>query len=91
MLNKELCGKLEQEFALCRIGEEVEDVLLELAELLADTGVTGQEASVKQQVGRNRLTARGTCEKGGEGEEPAVFIRTLTVNGKEFLIEDYLL
>ena len=91
MLNKELYEKLAQEFTLCRVGEEVEDVLLELAELLADTGVTGEEVSVKQQVGRTRLTVRGICEEGGEDEEPAVFIRTLTVNGKEFQIDDYLL
>ena len=74
MLNEELYEQLEREFTRCRIGEEVEDILLELAEALGD-----------------RLEARGICEEGEEGEAPSVYIRTLTVNGKEFEIEDYLL
>ena len=73
MLNEELYEQLEREFTRCRIGEEVEDILLELAEALGDMGV------------------RGICEEGEEGEAPSVYIRTLTVNGKEFEIEDYLL
>lgn len=91
MLNGELYEKLEREFARHRIGGDVEDVLLELAEALADQGVVGKELSVKEQMGRVKLEARGTCEKGEDGEEPGVFIRTLFVDGKEFEIEDYLL
>ena len=91
MLNEELYEQLEREFTRCRIGEEVEDILLELAEALGDMGVMGKEISVKEQAGRGRLEARGICEEGAEGEAPSVYIRTLTVNGKEFEIEDYLL
>lgn len=91
MLNEELYEELEHEFTKCRIDEEVEDVLLELAEALADTGITGREISVKEQAGHARLVAWGVCEEGEDGEEPAVFIRTLAINGKEFEIEDYLL
>lgn len=91
MLNQELYEELEREFARCHVGGEVEDILLELAEALADTGVTGKEISVKEQGGRTKLTARGICEPGEDGEEPSVYIKTLAVNGKEFEIEDYLL
>ncbi len=91
MLNEELYEELEHEFTKCRIDEEVEDVLLELAEALADTGITGREISVKEQAGHARLVAWGVCEEGEDGEEPAVFIRTLAINGREFEIEDYLL
>lgn len=91
MLNEGLYKELEHEFIRCRVGEEVEDVLLEMAEAMADRGVMGREISVKEQVGHARITASGTCQKGEDGEEPEVFIRTLTVNGKEFEIGDYLL
>ena len=46
MMNEELYEELEQEFTRCRIEEEVEDVLLELAEALLDLGITGREVSV---------------------------------------------
>ncbi|MCI8886766.1 MAG: U-box domain-containing protein 56 [Hungatella sp.] len=91
MMNEELYEELEQEFTRCRIEEEVEDVLLELAEALLDLGITGREVSVKEQAGHGKLTACGICEEGEEGEEPAVLIRTLTINDKEFEIEDYFL
>lgn len=91
MMNEELYEELEQEFTRCRIEEEVEDVLLELAEALLDLGITGREVSVKEQAGHGKLTAFGICEEGEEGEEPAVLIRTLTINDKEFEIEDYFL
>lgn len=91
MLNEELYEELEHEFTRCRIDEEVEDVLLELAEALADMGITGREISVKEQAGHARLVVYGTCEEGMDGEEPGVYIKTLVINGKEFEIEDYFL
>lgn len=91
MLNEELYEQLEHEFTKCRIDEEVEDVLLELAEALADTGIVGRELSVREQVGHARMEAYGICEEGEDGEEPGVFIKTLVINGKEYEIEDYLL
>lgn len=91
MLNEELYEELEGEFTRCRIGEEVEDVLLKMAEALEDTGITGREISVKEQAGHGRLTACGVCEEGEDGEAPSVYIKTLSVNGKEFQIQDYIL
>ncbi len=91
MLNEELYEELEHELTKCRVDEEVEDVLLELAEALADMGITGRELSVKEQAGHAKLVAYGICEDGEDGEEPGVYIKTLTINGKEFEIEDYFL
>ena len=91
MLNEELYEELEHEFTRCRVDEEVEDVLLELAESMADMGIVGREMSVREQVGPAKMTAYGICEEGEDGEEPAVLIKTLVINGKEFEIEDYLL
>lgn len=91
MLNEELYEELEHELIRCRVDEEVEDVLLELAEAIQDLGITGREVSVKEQIGHGKLEAYGICEEGEDGEEPAVYIKTLVINGKEFEIEDYLL
>lgn len=91
MLNEELYEELEHEFTRCRIEEEVEDILLELAEALADMGITDREISVKEQVGHAKVVAYGICEPGEDGEEPGVFIKTLVINGKEFEVEDYFL
>jgi len=91
MLNQELYEELGHEFTKCRIDGEVEDVLLELAESLADRGIVGREISVKEQMGHAKLAAYGVCEEGEDGEAPGVFIKTLVVNGKEFEIGDYLL
>ena len=91
MLNEELYERLGHALGQCRVDMEVEDVLLELAEAMADTGITGREISVREQVGRAEIAAYGTCEESGDEDEPEVFVRMLTVNGKEFEIEDYLL
>lgn len=91
MLNEKLYEKLEHEFLRCRIGEEVEDVLLELAEAMSDKGVVGREISVREQIGNAKIAAYGTCEEGADGEALEVFIKTLVINGKEYEIEDYLL
>ncbi|MEI3181997.1 MAG: hypothetical protein V8S98_00670 [Lachnospiraceae bacterium] len=42
MLNEELYETLEQEFEKNKIEDAVEDILLELAELLADQETTGK-------------------------------------------------
>lgn len=91
MLNKQLYEELDREFSRCRVDLDVEDALLMMAEDLADLGVVGREVSVRQQVGRAKVTARGTCEAEADGEEPGVFIRTLEIDGKVFEIGDYLL
>ena len=91
MLNEELYEELEQEFMKCRVDEDVDDVLMELAEAIQDLGIIGREVSVKEQAGHGKLEAYGICEEGEDGEEPSVYMKTLLINGKEFEIEDYLL
>lgn len=89
-MNEELYELLETEFLKYRIDEEVEDVLLTLAESLADTAKIGQETSYSEQIGSARLIVYGTLEE-FEDEEPAVFIRSLKINDSEYEINDYLL
>lgn len=89
-MNEELYELLEQEFLKYHIGEEVEDVLLALAETLADQNVLGEEVSCRERAGKTVLEACGVCEEDEDGEI-RVFIKTLTIGEEEFEIEDYLL
>ncbi len=86
MLNEELYEQLELEFEKNQIEDAVEDILLELAEALADQGIVGKELTCREQAGHARLSVVGVCE-----EDESVLIKTLTINGKEYEIEDYLM
>lgn len=91
-MNEELYELLETEFLKHQIDEEVEDVLLDLAESLADMNVLGREIIYKETIGHAKLEVCGVCE-GDEGDpdEVSVYIKTLKIGEKEFEIEDYLL
>lgn len=89
-MNEELYELLETEFLKHEIGDEVEDVLLALAESLADGGVTGEESSYCEQAGDAKLTVFGTCEDGEDGEI-SVYIRSLKIDDEEYEIGDYFL
>jgi len=86
MLNEELYEQLELEFEKNRIEDAVEDILLEMAEALADQGVVGKELTYREQVGHAKLSVVGVCE-----EDDSVLIKTLTINGTEYEIEDYMM
>lgn len=91
-MNEELYELLELEFLKYHIDEEVEDLLLELTEALADMKVIGKEVSYKEQAGDAILEICGVCEAGEDDpEEISVYVKTLNISGKEYEIEDYLL
>lgn len=75
-----------------RIQEEPEDILLELAEHLADTGQTDTPLTHKLKIGKTTITATGICTPSDEDpEEISVLIKALTIDGDEFPIDEYLL
>lgn len=91
-MNEELFQLLEAEFLKNHIEEEVEDLLLELSEALADMKVVGQELVYRETVGYAKLEICGICEADEEDqEEISVYVKTLKIGEKEFEIEDYLL
>lgn len=89
MMNEEIYEALEQEFSRNRVDEEVEDVLLYLAEGLAEKGVLDKETSFSENYGRVKITAVGICTE--EEGEVNVRILTVLVGKKEFEIDDYFL
>ena len=73
-----------------RIQEEPEDILLELAEHLADAGQTDTPLTHKLKIGK--IPATGICTPSDEDpEEISVLIKNLTIDGSEFPIDEYLL
>lgn len=89
MMNEEIYEALEQEFEKCRIGEAVEDVLLELAESMADMGMMDKEVKCKESYGKTVVEACGICTE--EEGELSVLVRWITVGKKKFEIEDYFI
>lgn len=91
-MNEELYEQLETEFLKYHIEDEVEDVLLELAEALADTGVIGRETTYKETLGRTEVEICGICETDeDDGDEVEVLVKWIKIGKKEFEIDDYLL
>lgn len=91
-MNEELYEILETEFLKHHIDEEVEDILLEMAEALGDMDIRGREITYKESVGHAVLEICGVCEADeADQEEVSVYIKTLKIGGREFKIEDYLL
>ena len=89
MMNEELYEALEKEFEKCRMEEEVEDVLLDLAELMADKGIMDKEVICKESYGRTVVEGCGICSE--EDGELSVLIQWINVGKKKFEIEDYFL
>lgn len=91
-MNEELYEQMEAEFAKHHIEDEVEDVLLEMAENLAERKVLGKEITCHQKIGKIKLEVCGICE--AEEEDPddvSVYIKTLEIGGNVFEVEDYFL
>ena len=89
MMNEELYEKLEQELEKNHVEEDVEDVLLDLAENIAERGIMDKEVIFKQSYGRTEVHGCGVCAE--EAGETSVLIKWIRVGKKEFEIDDYFL
>lgn len=75
-----------------RINEEAEDILLALAEELADMGVDNKEITYKEKVGAVDLEVSGVCEPNPDDpDEVSVYLKWVKVGKKIIEIEDYFL
>lgn len=89
MINEELYETLEQEFERNHVEEDVEDVLLDLAENIADQGIMDKEVIFKESYGKTGVEGCGVCAE--EDGEISVLIKWIRVEKKEFEINDYFL
>ena len=67
----------------------MEDVLLDLAENIAERGIMDKEVIFKQSYGRTEVHGCGVCAE--EDGETSVLIKWIRVGKKEFEIDDYFL
>lgn len=88
-MNEELYEALELEFLKNRVDEDVEDVLLGLAEDMADQGIMDKEVISKESYGRTTIEGCGVCTE--EDGEISVLVKWIRVGEKEFEIDDYFL
>ena len=89
MFNEETYEELESEFEKNHIEEEVEEVLLDLAEALADKGILDKELNLTESYGNTQIVATGICTD--EDGEVSVLIKRIKIGKKEFQINDYFL
>ena len=89
MLNEALYMEMEKTLRFCHIQEEAEDILLELAEELADLGCIGKERIVNKSYGKTKIEACGVCTK--EEDEIQVMILWMIIAKKKFDIQDCFL
>ncbi len=89
MLNEETYEELESEFEKNHIEEEVEEVLLDLAEALADKGILDKDLNLTESYGKTQIVATGICTD--EDGEVSVLIKQIKIGKKEFEINDYFL
>ena len=89
MFNEETYEELEAEFDKYHIEEEVEEVLLDLAEALADKGILDKELNLTESYGKTQIFATGICTD--EDGEVSVLIKHIKIGKKEFEINDYFL
>jgi len=89
MLNEETYEELESELEKNHIEEEVEEVLLDLAEALADKGILDKDLNLTESYGKTQIVATGICTD--EDGEVSVLIKQIKIGKKEFEINDYFL
>lgn len=91
-MNEKTYQLLESELLKYQIGEEAEDILLGLAEALADEKVVKKEVAYQEKIGKATVEIMGICEPDEEDEELMnVFVKWIKIEGKQIDIEDYIL
>ncbi|MDF2889552.1 MAG: hypothetical protein K0R23_3937 [Lacrimispora sp.] len=89
MFNEETYEELESEFEKNNIEEDVEEVLIDLAEALADKGILDKELNLTESYGKTQIYATGICSD--EDGEVSVLIKKIKIGKKEVEINDYFL
>ena len=89
MFDQDIYEALEMEFVRNHIKEDVDEVLLDLAEALADRGIMDKELVLTESYGKTPVSVSGICSE--EEGEVNVLIKKVMVGNKEFEINDYIL
>ncbi len=89
MFDQDIYEALEMEFERNHIMEDVEEVLLDFAEAMADRGIMDKELVLSESYEETPILVTGICSE--EEGEVNVLIKQVQVGKKEFVINDYFL
>lgn len=89
MLNQDIYEALEKELERNHIREDVDEVLLDLAEALADRGIMDKELVLTESYGKTQIQVTGVCSE--EEGEVNILMKQVRIGKKEFEINDYFL
>ncbi|ADL03921.1 hypothetical protein [Lacrimispora saccharolytica] len=89
MFDQDTYEALEMEFEKNHILEDVEEVLLDFAEALADKGLMDKELVLTESYGKIPIQVSGICSE--EEGDVNVLIKRLRIGKREFEIDDYFL
>ncbi len=89
MFDQDIYEALEMEFERSHITEDVDEVLLDLSEALADKGIMDKELVLTESYGKTQIWVSGICSQ--EEGEVNVLIKKVRIGKKEFEINDYFL
>ncbi|HBE85683.1 MAG TPA: U-box domain-containing protein 56 [Lachnoclostridium sp.] len=89
MLDQDIYEALEKELERNHIREDVDEVLLDLAEALADRGIMDKELVLTESYGKTQIQVTGVCSE--EEGEVNILMKQVRIGKKEFEINDYFL
>ncbi|EXG85741.1 hypothetical protein [Lacrimispora sp.] len=89
MLDQDIYEALEMELERNHIREDVDEVLLDLAEALADRGIMDKELVLTESYGKTQIQVTGICSE--EDGEVNILMKQVRIGKKEFEINDYFL
>ncbi|WP_313582843.1 U-box domain-containing protein 56 [Lacrimispora sp.] len=89
MLDQDIYEALEIELDRNHIREDVDEVLLDLAEVLADRGIMDKELVLTESYGKTQIQVTGICSE--EDGEVNILMKQVRIGKKEFEINDYFL
>ncbi len=89
MLDQDIYEALEIELDRNHIREDVDEVLLDLAEALADRGIMDKELVLTESYGKTQIQVTGVCSE--EEGEVNILMKQVRIGKKEFEINDYFL
>ncbi|MDR1548469.1 MAG: U-box domain-containing protein 56 [Hungatella sp.] len=89
MFDQDIYEALEIEFERNNIMEDVDEVLLDLAEAIVDRGIMDKELVLTESYGKVQIQVTGVCSE--EEGEANVLIKQVRIGKKEFEINDYFL
>ncbi|WP_313181057.1 U-box domain-containing protein 56 [Lacrimispora sp.] len=89
MLDQDIYEALEMELERNHIREDVDEILLDLAEALADRGIMDKELVLTESYGKTQIQVTGVCSE--EEGEVNILMKQVRIGKKEFEINDYFL